>query len=128
MALATPFAIQVSADDSTLVVSAASSNTVFTVDAGSGEILGRVTVGSVPRGIALQSGEHLDAYTKGDVQWLEAEANARKLTSSRSPKERWEGIAGLGVLALYDGRVGTGVEGEHQLPLEAARRGRPDSA
>ena len=55
-ALATPFAIQISGDDSTLVVSAAGSDIVFTVDAGTGSVLGRVKVGSVPRGIALEPG------------------------------------------------------------------------
>jgi len=55
MALATPFAIQISDDDSTLVVSAASSNKVFTVDTKSGAVLGRVSTDAVPRGIALQS-------------------------------------------------------------------------
>ena len=54
-ALATPFAIQISQDDKTLVVSAAGSDKVFTVDAASGNVLGRVTVGAVPRGIALES-------------------------------------------------------------------------
>jgi len=57
MALATPFAVQVSADDATLVLSSAGSNRLFTVDAASGEVLGRVEVGKVPRGIALESGE-----------------------------------------------------------------------
>ena len=52
-ALATPFAIQVSADDRTLYVTAAGSDKLFTVDAASGKILGRATVGAVPRGIAL---------------------------------------------------------------------------
>lgn len=53
-ALATPFAIQISGDDSTLVVSAAGSDVVCTMDATSGAVLGRVRVGSVPRGIALE--------------------------------------------------------------------------
>ncbi|MDX1502791.1 MAG: hypothetical protein R3325_10550 [Thermoanaerobaculia bacterium] len=53
-ALATPFAIQVSGDDRTLVVSAAGSDRLFTVDAFTGEVLGRVTVDAVPRGIALE--------------------------------------------------------------------------
>ena len=57
MALATPYAIQISADDSTLVASAAGSDKLFTVDANSGEVMGRVSVGAVPRGIAL---EHSD--------------------------------------------------------------------
>ncbi len=53
-ALATPFAIQISDDDSTLVVSAAASDKVFTVDVNSGKVLGRVDVDAVPRGIALE--------------------------------------------------------------------------
>ncbi len=57
MALATPYAIQVSDDDSTLVATAAGSDKLFTVDAKSGEVLGRVPVGAVPRGVAL---EHAD--------------------------------------------------------------------
>jgi YVTN family beta-propeller protein len=55
MALATPFAIQISDDDSTLVVSAAGSDKLFTVDAVSGVVLGRIAVGAVPRGIALEN-------------------------------------------------------------------------
>jgi|TARA_Y100000310_G_scaffold264565_1_gene275221 YVTN family beta-propeller protein len=53
MALATPFGIQVSDDDSTLVVTAASSDKLFTMDANTGVVLGRTSVGSVPRGVAL---------------------------------------------------------------------------
>lgn len=53
MALATPFAIQVSNDDSTLIATAAASDKLFTVDAATGEVLGRVDVGAGPRGIAL---------------------------------------------------------------------------
>ena len=55
-ALATPFAIQVSADDSTLFVTAAGSDKLLTVDAATGKILGRTDVGAVPRGIALGDG------------------------------------------------------------------------
>ncbi|MCH2122976.1 MAG: hypothetical protein MK136_17260 [Pirellulaceae bacterium] len=53
MAFATPFAIEVSQDDSVLVASAAGSDRLVLLDAGSGEILSKVDVGSVPRGIAL---------------------------------------------------------------------------
>ena len=56
-ALATPFAIRISDDDSTLVVSAAGSDKLFTVDVASGEVLGRIAVGTVPRGIALEHAE-----------------------------------------------------------------------
>ncbi len=55
MALATPFGIQVSDDNTTLVVTAAGSDKLFTVDAGTGEVSGRVSVGAAPRGIALVS-------------------------------------------------------------------------
>lgn len=56
-ALATPFGIQVSEDDATLVVTAAGSDKLFTVDAESGEVLGSVDVENVPRGVALVSGD-----------------------------------------------------------------------
>lgn len=55
MALATPFGIQVSDDDRTLVATAAGSDKVFTVDAESGAVLGRVAVGAGPRGVAVAS-------------------------------------------------------------------------
>lgn len=58
MALATPYAIQISGDDSTLVATAAGSERLFTVDAASGQVLGRVAVGAVPRGIALENAEN----------------------------------------------------------------------
>jgi YVTN family beta-propeller protein len=71
-ALATPFAIQISDDDSTLVVSAAGSDKLFTVDAESGEVLGRVQTDAVPRGIALENSESGEA----SVAWvLNAVAN-----------------------------------------------------
>ncbi|MFP6903723.1 MAG: ankyrin repeat domain-containing protein [Verrucomicrobiota bacterium] len=54
-ALATPFAIAISEDDATLVVSAAGSDKIFTMDAASGKLLGQVQVDAVPRGIALES-------------------------------------------------------------------------
>lgn len=76
LALATPFAIQVSDDDSILVVSAASSNKLVTLDAASGAVLGRVDVGAVPRGIALTS----DVDGKPAQAWvLNAVANSVSL-------------------------------------------------
>ena len=57
MALATPYAIEVSGDDSTLVATAAGSDKLFTVDARTGDVLGRVSVGAVPRGVALEHTE-----------------------------------------------------------------------
>ena len=55
--VATPFGIEISGDDRTLVVTAAGSNRVFTVDAASGSVLGRADVGTTPRGVALESDE-----------------------------------------------------------------------
>ncbi|MAV25815.1 MAG: hypothetical protein CMQ05_06800 [Gammaproteobacteria bacterium] len=54
-ALATPFGIQISDDDTTLVATAAGSDRLFTVSADAGTVLGSVGVGAVPRGIALES-------------------------------------------------------------------------
>jgi YVTN family beta-propeller protein len=54
-ALATPFAIEISSDDSTLVATAAGSDKLFTVDTETGDVIGRIDVGAVPEGVALQS-------------------------------------------------------------------------
>ena len=54
-ALGTPFAVQISDDDTTLYVSAAGSDKLFTVDANSGLVIGRTDVGAVPRGIAIRN-------------------------------------------------------------------------
>ena len=53
--LATPFGIQISADDSTIVSVAAGTSRLFTVDAVTGAILGKTDVGAIPRGLALES-------------------------------------------------------------------------
>ncbi len=53
--LATPFGIQVSDDDATIVSVAAASSRLFTMDAETGQILGIAEVGSIPRGVALES-------------------------------------------------------------------------
>jgi YVTN family beta-propeller protein len=81
-ALATPFAIQVSDDDSTLVVSAASSNKLFTLDTASGAVLGRADVGAVPRGIALTS----DVDGKPQQAWVfNAVANSVSVVDVADP-------------------------------------------
>ena len=82
MALATPFGIQVSADDATLVATAAGSDMVFTVDADSGGVLGRARVGAVPRGVALVS----DADGAPRQAWvLNAVDNSVSLVDVSSP-------------------------------------------
>lgn len=75
-AFATPYAIAVSEDDSTLVATAAGSDKVFTVDAASGDVVGSVKVDSVPQGIALES----------DAAWvLNAVANTVSLLDISDP-------------------------------------------
>jgi YVTN family beta-propeller protein len=81
-ALATPFAIEISDDDSILVASAAGSDKVFTVDAKTGSVLGRVEVDAVPRGIALTSGGN----GKASKAWvLNAVANTISLVDVSNP-------------------------------------------
>ncbi|MEM8735697.1 MAG: ankyrin repeat domain-containing protein, partial [Planctomycetota bacterium] len=67
-ALATPFAVEVTRDDRTLVATAAGSDKLFTVDAETGDVLGRVDVGAVPRGIAIdESGDSTSAWVYNAV-------------------------------------------------------------
>lgn len=56
-ALATPFGIQISDDDATIVATAAASNKVFTFDTASGTVLDQVIVDSIPRGLSLIANE-----------------------------------------------------------------------
>jgi DNA-binding beta-propeller fold protein YncE len=64
--LATPYGIAVSGNGQVLVVTAAASNRVATVDAVSGQVLDTLTVGNGPRAVALrsdpQTGAPLVAY------------------------------------------------------------------
>ncbi len=84
MALATPYAIQISDDDSTLVVSAAGSDKLFTVDVATGKVLGRVSVGAVPQGIALECG----ADGKPSRAWvLDAAADTVSLVDVSDPSK-----------------------------------------
>jgi len=55
MALATPFGIQVSDDDAIVVSVAAGSSRLFTMDARTGEVLGRAAVGAIPKSLVLES-------------------------------------------------------------------------
>ena len=83
-ALATPFAIQISADDSTLIATAAGSDRLFTVDAETGRVLGHTPVGAVPRGIALENNQ-----TGGPSQaWVyNAVANTVSVVSLSDPTQ-----------------------------------------
>ncbi len=81
-ALATPFAIQISEDDSTWSLRRPDRTKLFTIDAGSGELLGRVGVGAVPRGIALSSSE---AGSPSQAWVLNAVANSVTLVDLSDP-------------------------------------------
>ena len=94
-ALATPFAVRVSADDATLVATAAGSDKLFTVDAESGEVLGRVAVGAAPRGIALT----MDANGAPQEAWV---LNAVDNTVSLVDLRAVDNPAVLRTIALVD--------------------------
>lgn len=53
--LATPYAVEMSHDNETIFVTAAGSDKLVSLDSTTGEILGRVNVGAVPRGIAIDT-------------------------------------------------------------------------
>ena len=94
-ALATPFAIQISDDDSTLFVSAAGSDKFFTVDPVNGVVLGRIAVGAVPRGIALEN----SAEGKASRAWVfNAVANTISVIDVSDPTS----LRIAGFVSLYD--------------------------
>lgn len=86
-AIATPFAIKVTGDDKTLVMTAAGSDKLVTLDAKSGQVLGQTAVEAVPRGIALQN----DKTGKPRAAWiLNSVANTISvvdLTNIKQPKQ-----------------------------------------
>ncbi len=57
--LATPYGVALSADDSLLVVTAAASSRVATLDAASLAVLETLDVGAIPKGVAFASSGHL---------------------------------------------------------------------
>jgi YVTN family beta-propeller protein len=59
---ATPFGIALSADDSTLIVTAAASSRIATVDTGTLTRIATLDVGAIPRGIAFRAGAAGTAY------------------------------------------------------------------
>ena len=90
MALATPFAIEISPNDSLLFATAAGSDKLFTVDPESGDVLDRIPTGAAPRGIALQSNK--DGVP--DTAWVfNALANTVSVVDVSDPQNL--GIAGF---------------------------------
>ena len=86
MALATPFGIQVTEDDSTLILTAASSNKLFTMDANTGEVLGRADVGSVPRGVAIEADSDGKPIRAWVLNTVENTVSVVDLTSLANPE------------------------------------------
>ena len=80
-ALATPFAIQLSQDESYLIATAASSGKLFTVSTQSGKVLGQVETGHMPRGIAIDRTGQAWVYNVGDNT-----VSVVNLTKPESPK------------------------------------------
>jgi YVTN family beta-propeller protein len=83
-AFATPFAVELSRDDQTLVATAAGSDKLFTVDTSTGRVLGQVQVESVPRGIALKSNPN---GTPSQAWVLNAVANSVSLVDLTDPTQ-----------------------------------------
>ncbi len=82
-ALATPFAIQISNDEKILVITAASSNQLVMLDASNQQIISRIEVGKVPRGIAL---EHNSDNQLTTAWVLNAVANSVSQVDISSPQ------------------------------------------
>ncbi|MCY3859345.1 MAG: hypothetical protein OXG25_10620 [Gammaproteobacteria bacterium] len=83
-ALATPFAIQISDDDTTIVATAAASDKVFTMSTESGEVLDQLVVDSIPRGLALISN---DAGEPERAWVLNALANSVSVVDVSDPED-----------------------------------------
>jgi YVTN family beta-propeller protein len=106
--VATPYAIELSADDGVLVATAASSNRVFTVDPNSGDVLHVLDVGNGPRGIALRSdpgnGAPLTAYVLNTLDDSISEidvSNPAALTETRRKAINGDATP----LAIRNGRI-----------------------
>lgn len=83
---ATPFAIQISNDDSSLFVTAAGSDKLFSVDAASGVVMGSVRVGAVPRGIALVHNDAGKAIESWVFNAVENSVSLVDVSTSSQPK------------------------------------------
>lgn len=94
-ALATPFAIQISEDDMTIVATAAASDKVFTMSTESGEVLDQLIVDSIPRGLALINN---DAGELHRAWVLNALANSVSVVDVSDPEE----LAVLETIQLED--------------------------
>jgi YVTN family beta-propeller protein len=106
--VATPYGIEISADDQVLVATAASSSRVFSVDANTGAVLGWLDVGNGPRGIALRSdpetGAPLTAYVLNTLDDSISEIDVRNPAAMLEPRRKAFG-ADPTPLAIRNGRI-----------------------
>ncbi len=106
--LATPYGIALSDDDQVLVVTAASSARIATVDASSGAVLGTLDVGNGPRALALrsdpQTGAPLTAYVLNTLDDSVSEVDVSNPTApSETRRTSFGGDATP--LAIRNGRI-----------------------
>ncbi|MEN8160496.1 MAG: hypothetical protein ABFS41_10535, partial [Myxococcota bacterium] len=106
--LATPYGIAISDDDQVLVVTAASSSRIATVDASTGTVLDTLDVGNGPRALALvsdaQTGAPLTAYVLNTLDDSVSEvnvANPNVLVETRRTSFGGDGTP----QAIRDGRI-----------------------
>jgi YVTN family beta-propeller protein len=106
--LATPYGIAVSGNDDVLVVTAAASNRVATVDAATGQVLDTIGVGNGPRAVALRSnpltGAPLKAWVLNTLDDSISEidvSNPANLVETRRPFYNGDKTP----LAIREGRI-----------------------
>jgi hypothetical protein len=83
--LATPYGIDLSGDDSLLVVTAASSHRIATVDPTTGQVLARLDVGHVPRGVVVRSGPDGAPQSAFVLNTLDSTVSKIDLTNPAAP-------------------------------------------
>jgi len=85
--LATPFGIEVSGDDATVVAVAAASSRLFTMEPGTGAVLGIAEVGAIPRGLALESAPDGAASRAWVLNAVENSVSVVDVSTPESPLE-----------------------------------------
>ncbi|MBW2243151.1 MAG: hypothetical protein JRH01_14290 [Deltaproteobacteria bacterium] len=85
--LATPYGVQVSGDGSILVATAAASDRFFTFDTATNQVLGRLDVGAIPRGVALASNGSGVAQTAYVLNTMESTVSVIDVSNPSAPVE-----------------------------------------
>ena len=85
--LATPYGVQVSDDGNVLVVTAAASNRFFTFDTATNQVLARLDIGAIPRGVALASDGNGAPQTAYALNTLESTVSVIDVSNPAAPVE-----------------------------------------